>query len=153
MRSVGEKIKMLRVHHILDSFLKDIFRSLGKFIGRHPILFLIVPLIASCLLSTGMFQVTYIRWACLLNGFFCFVKPQIFLVTPIICSLQQMEWAAKREPWRRNTFQQTSGERISTKKNLFRNSGTFFFVKRFIYWILKSFKVVVNASTFDFRPI
>jgi len=60
VRSVAEKIKMLRVHHILDTFLKDIFRSLGRFIGRHPIVFLIIPLIASCLLSTGMFQVTYI---------------------------------------------------------------------------------------------
>ena len=52
---------MIRVHHILDTFLKDIFRSLGRFIGRHPIVFLIVPLVASCLLSMGMFQVTYIR--------------------------------------------------------------------------------------------
>merc|ERR1740123_603763 len=60
VRSAAEKLKMLRVHHILDTFLKDIFRKLGRFIGRHPILFLIVPLIASCLLSTGMFQVSYI---------------------------------------------------------------------------------------------
>ena len=61
MKSIAEKIRMLRVHHVLDTFLKDLFRRLGRFIGRHPLVFLTLPLLASCVLSTGMFQVNYIR--------------------------------------------------------------------------------------------
>ena len=51
-----------------------------------------------------------------------FVKPQIFLVTPIIYLPPQMEWAVKREPWRRNTSQPTSGECPQFKQGLNQNN-------------------------------
>ena len=54
------KMRMFRKLGLLDNHLKEIFRTLGKFVGGHPLIFLVLPLIASCLLSTGMFQVEYI---------------------------------------------------------------------------------------------
>ena len=38
-------------------FLKEVFRRLGRLVGRHPLLFLVVPMVASTILSAGMFQV------------------------------------------------------------------------------------------------
>ena len=60
MKNILYKMKMFRKLSLLDGYLKECFRSLGKFVGRHPLVFLILPMIASCLLSTGMFQVEYI---------------------------------------------------------------------------------------------
>ena len=55
-----EKMKMFRLHNLLDNFLKETFRKLGKKIARYPVAFLIIPLGLSCLLSTGMLQVEYL---------------------------------------------------------------------------------------------
>ena len=41
----------------LDSALKEVFRRLGRLVGRHPLLFLVVPMVASTILSTGRFHV------------------------------------------------------------------------------------------------
>ena len=38
-------------------FLKEVFRRLGRLVGRHPLHFLVVPMVASTILSAGMFQV------------------------------------------------------------------------------------------------
>ena len=51
---------MFRLHNLLDNFLKMSFRRLGKKIARYPVLFLIIPMGLSCLLSTGMLQVEYL---------------------------------------------------------------------------------------------
>ena len=50
-------LRMFRRHSLLDSALKEVFRRLGRLVGRHPLLFLVVPMVASTILSTGMYQV------------------------------------------------------------------------------------------------
>ena len=53
-------MKMFRVHSLLDNFLKSLFRQLGKKIARYPVVFLIIPLGLSSILSTGMLKVKYL---------------------------------------------------------------------------------------------
>ena len=60
MKGVIYKIKMFRKLRLVDGFLKDIFRNLGKCVGRNPVIFLIFPLIISIILCTGMLQVEYL---------------------------------------------------------------------------------------------
>ena len=57
MKAALHTLRMFRRHSLLDSALKEVFRRLGRLVGRHPLLFLVVPMVASTILSTGMFQV------------------------------------------------------------------------------------------------
>ena len=50
---------MLSRFKVIDSWLKVCFRSLGRKIGRHPLMFLLVPLIISFVLSSGMLRIEY----------------------------------------------------------------------------------------------
>ena len=57
MKAALHTLRMFRRHSLLDSALKEVFRRLGRLVGRHPLLFLVVPMVASTILSAGMFQV------------------------------------------------------------------------------------------------
>ena len=51
---------MFRLHNVLDNYLKETFRNLGRLVGRYPLIFLIIPMVIFCVLATGMFQVEYL---------------------------------------------------------------------------------------------
>jgi len=50
---------MLSRFKVINIWLKQGFSKLGRTIARHPLVFLLVPLVLSCVLSSGMLRVEY----------------------------------------------------------------------------------------------